>query len=593
MDIYRTRKRTTNTQRSVDGFFVQSPNSVRQSSNVVGKKGLSGQSSTRRVGDFRGTDGFYNAPRRQPGVGAASAAARPGRPRHGDAASSRVIADQFAAASPVASGKPGKKLRGRKAKAAAQAAGLTKRQQKKLLKQQKKATRSRAKSIFIWSSRALGVTLVLVLAVGGVLFAKGYLQLKKVFDGTSTAAGLTAEVDPTLLKGEGDGRVNVLMMGIGGAEHDGGDLTDTLMIVSVDPVNNQAILFSVPRDLWVKMPNNYIANYQKINAAYESGKYKYLGSTDQSNENRKAIEAGFAAADSTVERVMGVPIHYNALVNFRAFRQAVDTVGGVTIDAPEQLYDPTMAWENGWSPILAKKGTNTFDGKHALNYVRSRETSSDFARSQRQRAVMLALKDKVLDLGTLSNPVKMSNLLNAFGDNVQTDISLTDMQRMVAIMKKIPTSSVQSVGLTDDGNNYITTGNVNGLSVVQPRAGLEDYSEIQAFVRSKLKDGYIAQENAKVSILNGTFTPGLATDKADELKSYGYNVITVDNAPTDDYGTTKIIDLSGGKKKYTINYLKKRFNVNSVSNKLPESIVQGTAEIVIILGQDAAVTTQN
>ncbi len=341
------------------------------------------------------------------------------------------------------------------------------------------------------------------------------------------------------------------------------------------------------------MPNNYISNYQKINAAYESGKYKYLGKNDISNANTKAIQAGFDAADSTIERVMGVPIHYNVLVDFQAFRQAIDTVGGITINAPEQLYDPTMAWENDHSPIIAKIGINNFDGKHALNYVRSRETSSDFARSQRQRAVMLALKDKVTNLGVLANPVKISSLLNDFGDNVKTDISLSDMQRMVAIMKKIPSSQIQSVGLTDGGNNFLTTGNMNGLSIVQPRAGLEDYTAIQAFIRSKLKDGYITQENANVTILNGTVTPGLATDKATELKTYGYNIGTVDNAPTPDYDTTQIIDLSHGNKKYTLNYLKQRYSVTTTTTTLPTGIVQGTADIVIILGQDATLTNQN
>lgn len=448
-------------------------------------------------------------------------------------------------------------------------------------------------SFFVWAGRSLAIFLVLILAVGGVVFGKGYFKLKKVFNGSSSAAALQADVDPTLLKGEGDGRVNILMLGVGGAGHDGGDLTDTIMIASVDPVNNQAVLFSIPRDLWVKMPNNYISNYQKINAAYESGKYKYLGKNDISNANTKAIQAGFDAADSTIERVMGVPIHYNVLVDFQAFRQAIDTVGGITINAPEQLYDPTMAWENDHSPIIAKIGINNFDGKHALNYVRSRETSSDFARSQRQRAVMLALKDKVTNLGVLANPVKISSLLNDFGDNVKTDISLSDMQRMVAIMKKIPSSQIQSVGLTDGGNNFLTTGNMNGLSIVQPRAGLEDYTAIQAFIRSKLKDGYITQENANVTILNGTVTPGLATDKATELKTYGYNIGTVDNAPTPDYDTTQIIDLSHGNKKYTLNYLKQRYSVTTTTTTLPTGIVQGTADIVIILGQDATLTNQN
>lgn len=429
-----------------------------------------------------------------------------------------------------------------------------------------------------------------MIVAGGFLFGKGYFKIQKVFQGGSSAAALNADVDPSLLKGEGDGRVNILMLGVGGAQHNGGDLTDTIMIASIDPVNNQAALFSIPRDLWTKMPNNYVGNYQKINAAYVSGKYKYLGRQDQSNKDRKAILAGFQGVDGVVERVTGIPIHYNMLVDFKAFSQAVDTVGGIDINASEQLYDPTMAWENNWSPVLAKKGPNHFNGKQALNYVRSRATSSDFARGERQRLMLLALKDKSTTIGTLSNPVKLSSLMSAFGDNVQSDISLGDMSRMAQIMKRIPASSIQSVSLVDPGNSFVTTGNINGMSVVMPKAGLEDYSKIQAYIRSKLKDGYIAKENATITVLNGTARPGLASDKADELKSYGYNIGTVDNAPTDNYAKTTIVDLSGGSKKYTLNYLKKRLSVDATTMQLPQGVVAGQANIVIILGTDETST---
>ena len=456
----------------------------------------------------------------------------------------------------------------------------------------KKPKLSRARAFRRMVLRTGMVMLLLVLGVGGFLFSKGYLKLHKVFQGGSTAAALTANVDPSQLKGEGDGRVNVLLMGIGGPYHDGGDLTDTLMVASIDPVNNQATLLSIPRDLWTKMPNNYIASYQKINAAYESGKYKYLGRENQKSEDHKAVMAGFEAADSTIERVIGIPIHYNMLVDFQAFSQAVDTVGGVTVNVPERLYDPTMAWENNRNPVLANAGVQTFDGKHALIYVRSRETTSDFARAQRQRTVLVALKDKTENLGTLTNPLKLSSLISAFGDNVQSDISISDMTRLAEIMKKIPSNDIQSVGLTDGTNSFVTTGNINGLSVVMPKAGLEDYTQIQDFVRTKLKDGFIAKENANVSVLNGTDTPGLATAKTTELKSYGYNVGTTANAPTQDYATTKIIDLSKGADKYTLNYLKKRFNVQNVDTQLPPGITPGSANIVIILGTDAASSTQ-
>ncbi len=441
--------------------------------------------------------------------------------------------------------------------------------------------------------RTMALSTVLVIIAGGFLFGKGYFKVQKVFQGGSSAAALSDDVDPTLLKGEGDGRVNILMLGVGGAQHDGGDLTDTIMIASVDPVNNQAALFSIPRDLWAKMPNNYVGNYHKINAAYESGKYKYLGRQDQRNTDRKAILAGFQGVDGVVERVTGIPIHYNVLVDFKAFSQAIDTVGGITVNAPERLYDPTMAWENNRNPVLAVKGPNHFNGKQALNYVRSRATSSDFARGERQRIMLMALKDKSMDMGTLTNPVKLSNLLSAFGDNVQSDISLSDMTRMAQIMKRIPSNQIQSVSLVEPDNSFVTTGNINGLSVVIPKAGLEDYSKIQAYIRSKLKDGYIAKENATITILNGSGIAGRATEKAEELRSYGYNIGTVANAPTDDYERTTIVDLSQGSKKYTLNYLKKRLNVQATTNQLPANIVAGNANIVIILGADEATTSQD
>jgi LCP family protein required for cell wall assembly len=554
MDINRARKQTTTSGKAIDGFFVRPTGHQAPTRRAVSTPS---RPAVRKVDGFGRSDGFYAAPRR--GVSA-----------------------------PITTEAPA-----RHAKASAPILDAPANSRRKQLKKAK-AARSPFRSFVVWGTRAVVVGLVLILVVGGLLFGKGYFKLKKVFNGSSSAAALQSSVDPTKLKGEGDGRVNILLLGVGGSGHDGGDLTDTIMIASIDPVNNQAVLFSVPRDLWVKMPNNYIANYQKLNAAYESGKYKYLGKQDISNANSKAVDAGFAAVDSTVERVMGVPIHYNLLVNFQAFKQAIDTVGGVTVNAPEQLYDPTMAWENDRSPVLAKLGINTFDGKHALNYVRSRETTSDFSRSQRQRAVMLALKEKVVNAGTLANPVKISNLLSAFGDNVKSDISLNDMTRLASIAKKISNDKVQSVGLADTSTSYVTTGNINGLSVVQPKAGLEDYTAIQSFVRSKLKDGYISQENAKVTVLNGTVTPGLATEKAADLKSYGYNVGTVDNAPTNDFTTTQIIDTNPQKsKKYTLNYLKNRYHITSISTTLPTGIVRGGADIVIILGSDAAVSTQN
>jgi LCP family protein required for cell wall assembly len=429
--------------------------------------------------------------------------------------------------------------------------------------------------------RLSAASLGLFILFGGVLFWRGYVNLHRVFQGTNTVAALSAEkVAPELLNGEGDGRVNILMMGVGGKNHPGGDLTDTIMVLSVDPVNKKAAMLSVPRDLWVKMPVNYFGSYQKLNAAYSSGKYKYLGKNDMANNNQQAVEAGFASVTEAVSSVLGININYHMLVDFQAFEQAVNTVGGVTLDVKEQLYDPTMAWENANNPVLAPLGSQTMDGKRALMYARSRETSSDFARSERQRQLLIALKQKVLTLGTLSSPAKIDGLLDAFGDNVRTDLSPQAANRLVSIMRDIDDSDIASLSLTSP-QNLVTTDRVGNSSVVRPRAGFNVYSDIQQYVRSQLQDGYLVKERASVYV--AAATEKLRVSTTELLSGYGYAVsgsTTTHDLPA---GTT-IVDLTDGAKPYTLHYLQDRYGIAAVSD-LPQGIsVPDGIQFAIIIG---------
>lgn len=522
----------------------------------------SGRATGRRVGEFKRADGYHpisQLPAKQPFAGAA--------PIQSDAVPS-IIHKTLAGDRPLSQA---------------------------LERSHAASDRIKAKHRFGWRKGIVrtGISLALIVGIsGGLLFAKGYFKLHQIFKGGSSAAALQANVDPNLLKGEGDGRINILLLGIGGDGHDGPDLTDTMIVASVDPVNHKAGLLSIPRDLWVKMPNSYVGKYQKINAAYEAGKYSFLGRNDDSNANHQAVAAGFKSVDQVVTQVLGISINYNVLVDFRAFQQAVDTVGGVTVDVPTEVYDPTIAWENHNNPVIAKAGAQSFNGQQALLYVRSRETSSDFARSLRQRAVLVALKQKVLTIGTYGNPLKVSQLASAFGDNVVSDLSITDGLKLYAIGKQINNSNIASIGLADQPNNFVTTDNLNGLSVVRPTAGFYNYTDIQNFVHSQLPDSYLVKENAQITILNGTTTPGLATQEAAILKPYGYNIGTVADAPTQTYARTVIVDLSKGVDKYTKHYLEQRFGLSVVS-KLPDSTIQpGSAKFVIILGQNDATNSK-
>jgi LCP family protein required for cell wall assembly len=436
--------------------------------------------------------------------------------------------------------------------------------------------------------RGLAIFLAIVLLVGGFLTYKGYINLNKVLKGGGGAAALEANVDPSKLRGEGDGRVNILLLGRGGEGHDGADLTDTMILVSIDPIAKEASLLSIPRDLYVPVPGH---GSMKINAAFSAGKMAVLNkSSKQTSDVKKQAEAaGFDLVEKTVETNLGVPVHYHAIVDFSGFMKAIDTVGGIDLNVGTAVKEQMRI--DGKNYMLdVKPGQQHMDGFKALAYSRSRHTSlrGDFDRSERQREIILALKQKVLSVGTFSNPAKISGLLDTLGGHVQTNFSLQDLQRLYDLGKQIDSSKITSLGLADPPNNYVITDNIGGASVVVPRAGVGNFKEIQSYLRNVLKDSYIRNENASIAVLNGTSTPGLATKKADDLKAYGYNITAVDNAPTRTYTKTTIVDLRSGAKKYTKNYLEKRFGVPSVTSLPDPAILPGTADFVIIIGTDQA-----
>lgn len=430
--------------------------------------------------------------------------------------------------------------------------------------------------------------LVILMLLFGFLVWKGYINISKVLGGGGGAPALGENVDPSKLRGEGDGRVNILLMGRGGQGHEGADLTDTLILASIDPIANEAALVSIPRDLYVPVADDDYGS-MKINTVFASGKGDYIAENqgNQGDLEKQGEEAGYKLLEKTIEKNLGVPVHYRAVMDFNGFEKAVDTVGGVDLNVPSPVYEVMRI--NGQRYVLdVQPGQQHMDGFEALAYSRSRYTSprGDFDRSERQRQIIIALKEKIMSAGTYSNPAKISGLLDNLGNNVSTNFSLGDLQRLHEIGQQIGSGKISSIGLADPPNDYVTTSNVGGLSVVVPKAGIGNYDEIRSYMRNALKDSFLRNENAQIAVYNGTEVPGLAKKKADELKSYGYNVTVVANAPTKGYEKTVISDLRDGSKKYTRNYLEKRFNV-SASNSLPNNSIQpGTADFVIILGSD-------
>lgn len=419
----------------------------------------------------------------------------------------------------------------------------------------------------------------------GYLFAKGYLNLNKVFKGGANGAhALHENIDPSKLRGEGDGRVNILILGKGGAGHEGPDLTDTLIVASIDPINKEAGLLSLPRDFYVKVPN---FGSMRINEVYANAKSAALRGKKTSDQAAKAEKAGLDAVQKVVGDTIGIPIHYHAMIDFEGFRKAIDTVGGIDIHVPEDLAVYEVMRIDGRSYTLnVKAGQQHFDGLRALAFSRSRKTSprGDFDRNERQRLVILALRSKVLSAGTFSNPLRINRLMDDFGNHIQTNLSLDEVRRLYDVTKDIGGDKVQSLSLVDPPHVLLKSANMGGAAVQVPKAGTYDYREIQSFVRNVLRDGFLKKENAKVAVLNGTSTSGLAAKKSEELKSYGYNVGNVGDAPTKNYTKTVLVDLRGGKNKYTKRYLELRFKTGAVGSLPDPAIVPGDADFVIILG---------
>ena len=419
------------------------------------------------------------------------------------------------------------------------------------------------------------VVLVLFLSLGGFLGFKFYFAQRNIFDRSGDGApALRSNLDPSELNGEGDGRVNVMLIGIGGDNHPGGQLADTIIIASIDPFAKEVAMLSVPRDLYLNVPGFWST---RVNAAHAIGE-------EQSFEEAGYPDGGVGLLQKTLEDTLDIPIHYYVRVDFNAFEHAVNAVGGVVLDVEKPVYDPTFAWE--WQVLDVDVGEQYFDGKRALFYARSRLTSpgGDFDRSDRQRDLIVALKEKVLSLGTYANPLKIADLIDAVGNGVKTNLSISEILRLYEIAGEIQNDKVVSVGLSNGEDGFLSSSNIGGASVLVPAGG--NFVEIQEFVRSIFIDGFIKDEAAAVEVYNGTNVSGVATEYASLLSSYGYQVVKIGDTTSKDYTDWKLFDLTGDNR-YTRQYLEQRLGVIvGPRSELPVEMRETQSDFIIIVGSN-------
>lgn len=430
---------------------------------------------------------------------------------------------------------------------------------------------------------------LLVLLIGGWVGGKFSYNLHKVFGGNIFSA-----FSSTKLKGEENGRVNILLAGNSAddAGHDGANLTDSIMIMSVDTTNNKVFLLSVPRDLWVNTPGY---GHQKINAAY------VVGQSDGFSQSGYP-SGGMGRLQQVVEQNLGIAINYYALINYTAFKEVVDAVGGidVTIASSDKrgLYDPSIDWTTHGPLVKLSNGTHHLNGQQALDLSRARGDAygsygflgSDFDRTQNQRLMLVAIKNKAVSVGVISNPAKLSSLSDAIGNNAKTNFSLGEVHRLYDLVKGVDGNNIQSLSLNDaNGKNLLANFTAaDGESALTPAAGIDNFGDIKAFMTQHTSLNPVVQEGAKLILLNATSTTGLASTVRVKLVAKNLNIGAIGDAQNTQ-ATTTVIDASAGKMPATRHLLQQLYGDNFTTTNPYASIY--TTDFIVLLGNDQVSAT--
>ncbi len=403
------------------------------------------------------------------------------------------------------------------------------------------------------------------------------------------------------LKGENSDRINILLAGIGGDGHEGAYLADTIILVSLKPSTNEAATISIPRDLYTEIPGY---GWRKINNALAFGRESdYPG-------------GGEALLTDVVSKITGLTIHYYARIDFAGFKKIIDDLNGIDIYIDNSFDDYEYPDYNyGIQHISFKKGLEHMNGERALQFVRSRHGTngegSDFARSKRQQKVLLALKEKIFSVRTITSPSAIISVLDDLGNHNQTNFQIWELVKLATLIQNVDSSSLISRVLDNSPEGLLKTETTqDGAYILTPKSG--DFSEIQYLAANIFNTTFIARENANIEVQNSTSTAGLATRLSERLKSMDYNVTKVGNAQgVEPLTKTTIYDLSGGKNPYTLVSLKKMLNAD-ISSVLPaymtranityESISQiqnsnidtanANTDILVIIGADQTTTSQ-
>ena len=436
---------------------------------------------------------------------------------------------------------------------------------------------------------------VVVVALVGFVFGYRLLDgLAKVFHTN------VPSVIGSLIRGQGGSTIrtqqvanqqpiNIALYGYGGAGHDGAYLTDSIMIVSIQPHATgppQVAEISLPRDWYVPIVNaaGKKVDEGRINQAYSDGVLDGDGGVPAGQE-----DAGGAMADAALSHLLGIPIDYFVGLDFTAFQQGVDAVGGINIDVPVSFVDdqyPSCAADScPYETISFKAGEQHMNGATALVYARSRHgdngQGTDFARSQRQQQILTAIKQKVLSVGGIGD---LPSLLDALGGNVDTNMTLDDVEAIYNLVKGVNSAAIIHVGL--DATNFLYECNVPTCSADYLYAYDGTYATIAHFVQNIFAPPGSLGEDPNVGIEDGSGKGNGASGRWVAIfGDLGWSTQDLGRVPTT--SGTEVIDQSGGTETAAAKWFAAYFGVPVTTAPPPSPGATGSADgVIVILGQD-------
>lgn len=387
---------------------------------------------------------------------------------------------------------------------------------------------------------------------------------------------------------DGKSRVNILLLGLDYSnDRENRDLnqklTDTMMLVSIDPLSQTIGVMSLRRDLWVNIPEGF--GYDKINTAYSKGEINNLPG------------GGPGLAVETVEQFLGISINYYAEVNLDSFVKIIDEIDGVKVTLKSKML---ADWKGDGNRFYLEPGTYTLPGTYALAYARCREDCGDdlgdVGRGARQLEVLKAVRSRIISFNMLPKLItRAPALYQEISDGVKTNMSLDQAIQLGTLMIQIPKANLKTYNLdytmlepqtiSKDGITYaVLVPYPDKIRLLRDEMFADSGSAAAPIVSGTSDSLELAlKENARIQILNGTLSGGLADTTATFLKSKGLNVVGTSNGDSTDYTT---ITLSGSTP-YTLSYLAELMQVpNTRIVSHPDA--NAAADIIITVGNDWA-----